>query len=52
VLEEAIPMLERSGVNVIAVGPSLDDDDLYFLIRGYESVDELQRSQDAFYGSD
>ena len=52
VLEESIPMLERWGVNVIAVGPSLDDDDLYFLIRGYASVHELRRSQDAFYGSD
>ena len=44
-------MLERWGVDVIAVGPSLDDSDLYFLIRGYASVDELQSSQDAFYGS-
>jgi hypothetical protein len=51
-MEESIPMLERWGVDVLAVGPSLDDDDLYFLIRGYASVDELQRSQDAFYGSD
>jgi hypothetical protein len=51
-MEEAIPMLERWGVDVIAVGPSLDDADLFFLIRGYASVDELQRSQDAFYGSD
>jgi hypothetical protein len=51
VMEQSITMLERWGVDVIAVGPSLDDDDLYFLIRGYASVDELQRSQDAFYGS-
>jgi hypothetical protein len=51
VMEEAIPMLESWGVDVVAVGPSLDDGDLYFLIRGYASLDELQRSQDAFYGS-
>ena len=44
-------MLERWGVDVVAFGPSLDDDDLYFLIRGYASVAELRRSQDAFYGS-
>ena len=44
-------MLERWGVDVIAFGPSLDDDDLYVLIRAYASVGELQRSQDAFYGS-
>jgi hypothetical protein len=52
VVEESIPMLERWGVEVLAFGPSLDDDDLYVLIRWYESVVELQRSQDAFYGSD
>ena len=45
-------MLERWGVDVVVgFGPSLDDDDLYVLIRRYASVDELQRSQDAFYGS-
>ena len=31
---------------------SLDDDDAYFLMRAYRSVDERQQSQDAFYGSD
>ncbi|MGH3128990.1 MAG: NIPSNAP family protein [Gaiellaceae bacterium] len=52
VVGESMPMLERWGVDVIAFGPSLDDDDLYVLIRGYASVAELRRSQDAFYGSD
>jgi hypothetical protein len=51
VVEESMPMLERWGVDVIAFGPSLDDDDLYVLIRGYASIAELQQSQDAFYGS-
>jgi hypothetical protein len=50
--EQSLPMLERWGVDVIAFGPSLDDDELYYLIRGYASAAELQRSQDAFYGSD
>ena len=45
-------MLERWCVEVLAFGPSLDDDDFYVLIRGYESVAELHRSQEAFYGSD
>jgi hypothetical protein len=52
VVEESIPMLERWGVDVVAFGPSLDDDDLYYLIRRYASLEELRRSQDAFYGSD
>jgi hypothetical protein len=52
VVEESMPMLERWGVEVIAFGPSIDDEDLYVLIRGYASLDELRASQDAFYGSD
>jgi hypothetical protein len=52
VVEESLPMLERWGVEVIAFGPSLDDDDLYYLVRAYPSLEERQRSQDALYGSD
>ena len=52
VVEESLPMLERWGVEVVASGPSLDDEDSYVLIRAYPSLEELRRSQDAFYGSD
>lgn len=52
VVEQSLPMLERWGVEVVASGPSLDDEDAYVLIRAYPSLEELQRSQDAFYGSD
>ena len=45
-------MLERWGVDVVAFGPSLDDEDRYVLIRRYASLDDLRASQDAFYGSD
>jgi hypothetical protein len=51
-VEDALPMLQRWGVDVVAFGPSLDDDDAYYLMRAYRSVDERQQSQDAFYGSD
>lgn len=52
VIEESLPMLERWGVEVVAFGPSLDDQDSYYLIRAYPTLEELQRSQGAFYGSD
>ena len=52
VVEEVMPLLERWGTNVVAFGPSLDGADLYFLLRRYESVADLQASQDEFYGSD
>ena len=50
-LREALPLLERFGVDVVAYGPSLHDDDSYFLMRSFKSVDERQKAEDAFYGS-
>jgi hypothetical protein len=49
---QALPMLQRWKVQVVAYGPSLHDTDSYYLMRGYQSVEERQRSEDAFYGSD
>ena len=51
-VEESLPMLQRWGVEVVAFGPSLDDEDSYYLLRAYPTPEEMQRSQDAFYGSD
>jgi ketosteroid isomerase-like protein len=51
-LEEALPMLKRWKVDVISYGRSLHDKDSYFLMRGFEGVDQRQKSEDAFYGSD
>ncbi|HET8644369.1 MAG TPA: nuclear transport factor 2 family protein, partial [Vicinamibacteria bacterium] len=50
--ERALPMLRRWKVEVIGYGPSPHDDLSYYLIRGYASLEDRQRSQDAFYGSD
>ena len=49
---EALPMLKRWKVDVVSYGPSLHDRDSYYLMRSYANVDERQRSEDAFYGSD
>ena len=51
VVEEVMPLLDRWGTRVLAFGPSLDAD-LYYLVRGYESIEDLQKSQEEFYGSD
>lgn len=45
-------MLRRWKVDVVAYGPSLLDRDSWYLIRAFPSVDERQRNEDAFYGSD
>ena len=50
--EQAVPMLKRWDVDVVAHGPSPHDDTTYFLIRAYDGLADRQQSQDAFYGSD
>jgi hypothetical protein len=52
VTELAIPMLRRWSVDVVAFGPSPHDDVSYVLMRAYASLDDRQRSQEAFYASD
>ena len=50
--DQAVPMLRRWNVDVVAYGPSDHDADSYFLIRAYRDVAERDASQDAFYGGD
>ncbi len=51
-VQTSLPMLRRFKVDVVAYGPSLHDSDSYFLMRSYPSLEDRQRSEDAFYGSD
>ena len=51
-LKEALPMLKRWKVDVVAYGPSRHDTDSWFLMRAFDSVDERQKDEDAFYGSE
>lgn len=50
--EQSLPMLKRWNVDVIGYGFSLDDEETFYLIRGYKDLEDRQQSQDAFYGSD
>lgn len=52
VVAEAIPMLRRWKVDVVAFGPSPHDETSYYLIRAFADLADRQRSEDAFYGSD
>ncbi len=51
VLEAALPLLARWGVDVVTAGPSLHDPDSYYLIRAFADLAVRQTSEDAFYGS-
>jgi hypothetical protein len=50
--ERVMPMLARWNTDVVRHGPSAHDEDTYFLIRAYASLEDRQQRQDAFYGSD
>lgn len=50
-VREALPLLERAGIDVVAYGPSVHDDDSYFLMRSFKSTDERMHVEDAFYAS-
>src|SRR5215216_3521942 len=51
-LEEAFPMLQRWNVDVVAYGPSLHDQDSYYLMRRFDSLAHREESENAFYGSE
>jgi NIPSNAP len=49
--QQSLPLLNRLQIDVVAFGPSLHDGDTYYLMRSYASLEALQQSEDAFYGS-
>jgi len=51
-VETALPMLKRWNIDVVRYGASLHDEDTYYLMRAYASLEDRQQSQDTFYGSD
>jgi hypothetical protein len=52
VRDEALPMLDRFGIKVVGLGRSIDDDDVYYLLRSFASAAEANERLAAFYGSD
>ena len=51
-LEEALPLLQHWNVDVVAFGPSLHDENSYYLMRRFDSLADRERSEESFYGSD
>jgi hypothetical protein len=47
-----IPMMRRHGINVVAHGPSLNDEDGYFLLRAFPSEDQRITQSQAIYATD
>jgi hypothetical protein len=50
-LTDALPMLRRWKIDVVGYGPSLHDQDSYYLMRSFPSLEGRERTEDAFYAS-
>jgi len=50
--EESAPLHRSAGMDIISFGISAHDDDAYYLIRAYDSLSQLESSQEFFYNSD
>jgi hypothetical protein len=47
-----MPLLKRWNIDVVAYGPSLHDENSYYLMRRYDSLAQREESENAFYSSD
>ena len=51
-LAESLPLQRKWNIDVIAHGPSLLDENSYYVIRSFESPEDRKKKQDAFSNSD
>ena len=51
-IEEALPLLKRWNFDVVAHGPSLHDENTYYVIRRYDSLAQREQMEAAYYASD
>jgi len=49
---QSVPLLEKWNFDLVAYGPSLHDANSYYVIRRFKSLEDREKSEDAFYGSD
>jgi hypothetical protein len=50
--DDALPLLARQGITVIAHVCSLDDPDMYYLVRSFATASDRNERLDAFYGGE
>jgi NIPSNAP protein len=50
-IEEALPLLQRWSFDVVAHGPSLHDENSYYVIRSYDSLAQREQMEDTYYAS-
>ena len=50
-VEQALPLLKHWSFDVLANGPSLHDENSYYVIRRYDSLEQRQQMEDTYYAS-
>jgi hypothetical protein len=50
-VEKALPLLKKWKMDVVAFGPSLHDENTFYVIRAFDSLEHRQKSEDDYYGS-
>ena len=51
-MERSLPLLKKWYHDVVAHGPSLHDENTYYVIRRFDSLSHRDQSENAFYSSD
>jgi hypothetical protein len=49
---KSFPLQKKWEIEVVAHGPSPHDENSYYVIRSFKSLEDRQKKEDAFYGSD
>ena len=49
---QALPLVRQSGMDVVAFGRSDHEHESFYLIRAFDSREQLEQQQDAFYSSE
>ena len=51
-IAQSLPLLRRWNQDIVTHGPSLHDENTYYVIRRFDSLAHREQSEDAFYASD
>ena len=51
-VETVLSMLREAGIDVVAFGKSMHDDNAWYLIRAFDDFAHLNAQENGFYGSD
>ena len=49
---QSLPLQTKWNIHVVEHGPSLHDETSYYVIRAFASLEDREKSEDAFYSSD